>query len=131
VGAHNNAAVVKGQGSHLEYLGNKTMKTEELRKLLKEHNVDIGMVSRAELTALVSVVNSKVYASHEGDAIEFDGFLQWIVQFSIFAFEQKRVTVPNDMAVPSFGQMIEHMIMRFRDGAKARNVSTLLFDSPD
>jgi len=79
VGAHNNAAIVKGQGSHLEYLGNKTMKSEELRKLLKEHNVDVGMISRAELTALINVVNDKVYASHQGDALEFDGFLQWVI----------------------------------------------------
>lgn len=79
--------MVKGQGSHLEYLGNKTMKTEELRKLLKEHNVDIGMVTRAELTALVACVNNNTYASHEGEAIEFDGFLQFVVQFSIFAFD--------------------------------------------
>jgi hypothetical protein len=27
--------------------------------------------------------------------------------------------------------MLEHMIMRFREGAKGRNASTLLFDRPD
>ena len=88
-GAHNNAAFGPHhkKSTHLEYLGNKTMKTEELRKLLKDHNVDIGMISRAELIALVAVVNSKLYVSHEGDAIEFDGFMQFIVQFTIFTFE--------------------------------------------
>jgi len=53
--------------------------------MLKDHGVDFGMISRQEMGQLVRKVNeSQFNTSLDEQALEFDGFIQFIVHLSLF-----------------------------------------------
>jgi hypothetical protein len=64
----------------------------ELRKMLKEHNVDISMLSRLELILYITEINTKFDNLLEAEGLEFEGFIEFIKQLSVFFF-QKRFNV--------------------------------------
>jgi hypothetical protein len=69
----------------------------ELRKMLKEHNVDISMLSRLELILYITEINTKFDNLLEAEGLEFEGFIEFIKQLSVFFF-QKRFNVHKSEA---------------------------------
>ena len=82
------------------------IKTEEIRKLLKEHNIDVGLISRSELKVFIRLINGKFENILDADGLEIDGFIEIIIQISIFCFES-RLNIPSEVNHPSYGQMVE------------------------
>jgi len=51
----------------------------ELTKLLKDHNTFPKMISKEQLAALIRVVNTKICNRYDLSAMDYDGFLVFIV----------------------------------------------------
>ena len=66
-------------------MGTRNIKAEEVRRMLKDHGVDFQMVSRPELSQMVRAINE--FTSLDDQALEFDGFIQLIVQLAIFCHQ--------------------------------------------
>jgi hypothetical protein len=63
----------------LELIQDKTLKSSELRTILKDNNIDYNMISKYEMAALMRLINTNMLSSHDDKALEYAGFCQFMV----------------------------------------------------
>lgn len=71
-----------------------TINLAELIKLLKDHDLGKEYMTREELTAIIRLVNFKKILKSDLTALNYAGFLEWIVQAAIFMFTKP----PEDLS---------------------------------
>lgn len=63
-----------------------TINLAELLKLLKDHDFDKRYITKEELAAIIRLVNFKITKKSDLTAMDYPGFLEWVIQAAIFMF---------------------------------------------
>ena len=115
--------------SNFEKLSKKaaTINVPELGKLLKDHGVDYKEITQKEITKLVQLVSTKMMRKNETKSLNYDGFIQFILQVAHVLYTRD----PHDMSHLPPVEHIKELIKRFRSAAKGRGESTALYQDPD
>lgn len=71
-----------------------TINLAELLKLMKDHDFDKRYITIEELGAIIRLVNFKKINKSDLTAMDYPGFLEWIIQTSIYVFTKP----PEDMS---------------------------------
>jgi hypothetical protein len=66
----------------------------ELIKFLKDHKFDKRYMNKEELGTLIRLINFKKFNKGELTDMNYNGFLEWIVQASLFMFTKP----PEDLS---------------------------------
>lgn len=99
----------------------------ELGKLLKDHGFDSKELTRQEIGRLVQLVSTKMMNRSELHILDYNGFIQFILQVSHLVYTRD----PHDLSHLPPVEHIKELIKKFRMAAKARGESTLLYEDPD
>lgn len=78
------------------------------------------------MTALMRLINTNMLISHDDKALEYAGFIQFMVQLPIFLFAQKRIKNPPHFFHPLMGQMLEYLMTIFEGSAKLKGIRSSL-----
>jgi hypothetical protein len=104
-----------------------TINTAELCKMMKDHGVDAKELSRQEISKLVSLISTKMMKKSELHSLNYEGFVQFILQVSHLLYTRP----PNDLTHLPPVEHVRELLKRFRGAAKSRGESTLLYEDPD
>ena len=104
-----------------------TINVAELGKLLKDHGVDVKDLTKQEWGRLVQLVSIQMMKRSELHVLDYNGFIQFILQVAHLLYTRE----PHDYSHLPPVEHIKELIKRFRNAAKARGESTLLYEDPD
>lgn len=94
---------------------------------MKDHGIDPKELSRQEIGKLVSLVSTKMMRKSELHSLNYEGFVQFILQVSHLLYTRP----PNDLSHLPPAEHMRELLKRFRSAAKSRGESTLLYEDPD
>jgi hypothetical protein len=119
-------------GKHIrnfDQLGDKhnTINLAEILKMLKDHDFDKNYMTKEELAAIIRLVNFKKIFKSDLTALNYPGFLEFIIQASIFMFTKP----PEDLSHFPPVECLKAFFRKLEKGTKAHGGSTILFDDPD
>lgn len=107
---------------------NETVNLAELRKLLDDHGYDKKTwLSKDELRELVKLVNLKVMNRYDAEAMNFDGFKEWVLQFAIYVYSKP----PHDYSAFPPLKSLELMLDKMKVETEKRKQPTILYEDPD
>jgi len=114
---------------NFEQLNDKlnTINMAEMLKLLKEHGFDKKYITKEELSVIIRQVNFKKIKKNDLTALNYAGFLEWIIQVSMFVFTKP----PEDKSHLPPVECLQSFFRKLEKGQKDRGASTILFEDPD
>jgi hypothetical protein len=95
--------------------------------LLKDHDFDKRYITKEELAAIIRLVNFKKLKKSDLTAMNYAGFLEWIIQTSIYVFTKP----PEDKSHLPPVEALHSFLRKLEKGQRDRGASTILFDDPD
>ena len=104
-----------------------TINLAELLKLLKDHDFDKRYMTKEEWAAILRLVNFKVIKKSELTAMDYPGFLEWIVQAAVFMFTKP----PEDKSHFPPVECLIAFVKKLEKAQKDKGASTILFEDPD
>ena len=107
-----------------DYYSDKTINVAELSKLLRDHDFKPSQVNKDQLQSLVRLINLKINKRADLSALDFVGFMEWIVQISLVVFDNTEY----GMTLP---QMVQALLKQFEGSTKAHGQSIMLYEDPD
>ena len=60
-------------------MNDKTIRTIELIKLYRDHNIDHSMLTKHEVQLLTKQINNKLLVKYSNEALTYNGFVQMLV----------------------------------------------------
>lgn len=104
-----------------------TINLPELLKLLRDHDFDKHYLTKEELSAIIRLVNFKITKRNDLAAMDYPGFLEWIIQASIYMFSKP----PEDLSHFPTVECLKAFIRKLEKAQKEKGASTILFEDPD
>lgn len=104
-----------------------TINVAELTKLLKEHDFDKRYLTKEELAAIIRLVNFKKINKSDLTALTYAGFLEWVIQASIYMFTKP----PEDKSHFPPVECLHAFVRKLEKAQKDKGASTILFEDPD
>ena len=93
-------------------------------KFLRDHNIGSNLLNKAELVTFIKVINSD-FSMYEDDALDYQGFVQLIIQSAIHFHLKNKFIQPQEtgdklVSQLTFGDMVENLITWFQFAATSR-----------
>lgn len=104
-----------------------TINLAELLKLLKDHDFDKRYITKEELAAIIRLVNFKKIKKSDLTAMNYPGFLEWIIQTALYIFTKP----PEDKSHFPPVECLHSFLRKLEKGQKDKGASTILFEDPD
>jgi hypothetical protein len=107
---------------------NESINLAELRKLCDDHGYDKKKwLTKEELKELVKLVNFKVMKRYDAEAMNYEGFKEWILQFALYVYSKD----PHDYSAFPPLKSLELMLQKMKFEAEKRKQPTILYEDPD
>lgn len=112
--------------------GTKLIKYSECTRCLRDHGMDSNQIGGKEISALMKMINDVQLNMNGAEMVQFNGFVQLVVQSSIHAHKKGRVRdiTPQSAATMSYAQMVQSTLGQFRDQAQRRGDIVALYETP-
>lgn len=104
-----------------------TINLAELLKFLKDHDFDKRYITKEEVAAILRLVNFKKINKSDLTAMDYPGFLEWVIQAAIFIFTKP----PEDKSHFPPVECLHSFLRKLEKGQKDKGASTILFEDPD
>lgn len=104
-----------------------TINLAELLKLLSDHDFDKRYITKEEVAAILRLVNFKKIKKNDLTAMDYPGFLEWIIQTAIYIFTKP----PEDKSHFPPVECLHAFLRKLEKAEKAKGGSTILFEDPD
>ena len=104
-----------------------TINLAELIRFLHDHDLGKKYLTKEELSAIIRLVNFKKIHKNDLTALNYAGFLEWIIQTAIYMFTKP----PEDLSHFPSVEALNHFLKKLEKAQKAKGGSTILFEDPD
>lgn len=124
-----NSGFSSKQISNFDQLNEKsqTINSAEMTKLLKDHGTFPNLINKSELQQLFRQINSKLFQRGDLQALEYNGYMQFMMQLAFYCFSKQ----PKDLSHLPPVESIRALIAQFEQATRERGNSTVLYEDPD
>eukprot|EP00357_Protocruzia_adherens_P031664 CAMPEP_0115033794 /NCGR_PEP_ID=MMETSP0216-20121206/40176_1 /TAXON_ID=223996 /ORGANISM="Protocruzia adherens, Strain Boccale" /LENGTH=1250 /DNA_ID=CAMNT_0002412373 /DNA_START=59 /DNA_END=3809 /DNA_ORIENTATION=- len=107
--------------------GYKCIKSPEVLKMLRDHDVIPRFMTREDLTNIMRLVNINQGKTTELTLLPYKGFEEFFFQMSVHCFSKP----PKDLGHLPPATSVQAMLDHFAEATKARGRSAIVFEDPD
>lgn len=105
-----------------------TISLAEAIKMLKDHSITPAQITQTELSSLFKQINFKVLHKNNTLSLNYSGFIELLVQVAIHIFSRQ---TPDTSTSKSPADCTKLLLGRFREAAKAKGESVVLYENPE
>lgn len=103
----------------------ETISVAEIGKMFSEHNISLKLITRAEISIFVKLINQKMKQKLES-SVNFECFIELFVQIALYIPKKAPMTLLHLTPI----EQVNWLLNEFKKSAKARGERTQLYDNP-